>query len=465
MKPGSLAWMVNRPLFERLLAVRLLPGQVVALAGVSVILAGAALLMLPWATAPGVEIRFLDALFTATSAVCVTGLIVLDTPNDFTVFGQVVVMLLIQIGGLGYSTMATLLLLALGQRIGLKERMMMAEALSTLDMEGLVRLVKTIVAVTLLIEGAAASVLTLRFSFDMDPGAALYVGLFHSISAFNNAGFSLFSDSLMRYRSDLVVNSVITTEIILGGIGFLVFKDLIENVRGRRFRFQTHTKLAVLVSVLLLVAGTLGIWVLEWNNPRTFVPLPASEQALVSYFHSVSARTAGFNTVDLSQMRDATLYFIILLMAVGGSPGSTAGGIKTTTFAIVWLSIWSILRQRADVEAFHRRIAPDLVVRATCLAVLAMGAVTVLTLLLAYTEQRSFLALMFEVTSAIGTVGLSVGDGGVRSLSALFTGTGKGVIILTMLIGRFGPLMIGLFSVKTPSQMLRRYPESKVVIG
>ncbi|WP_447972820.1 TrkH family potassium uptake protein [Nitrospira sp. Kam-Ns4a] len=465
MKASSMTWMPNRPLFERLLAVRLLPGQVVALAGIGMIVMGAGLLMLPWATAPGVELRFLDALFTATSAVCVTGLIVLDTPRDFTPFGQGIVLLLIQLGGLGYSTMATLLLLALGQRIGLKERMMMAEALSTLDMAGLVRFVKTIVLVTVVIEGAGALLLTLRFWADMDFARALYVGVFHSVSAFNNAGFSLFSDSLIRYRSDLTVNLVITTEIILGGIGFLVFQDVIENARGHRFRFQTHTKLAVLVSLLLLAAGTLGIWVLEWSNPRTFVPLSAGDQFLVSYFHSVSSRTAGFNTVDLSLMRDATLYFIILLMAVGGSPGSTAGGIKTTAFAIVWLSIWSILKQRADVEVFHRRIPPELVLRATCLAVLAMATVTAFTLFLAYTEQRSFLALMFEVTSAIGTVGLSTGDGGARSLSALFSDPGKSVIILTMLIGRFGPLMVGLFSVKTPSQMLYRYPVSKVVIG
>ncbi len=193
--------------------------------------------------------------------------------------------------------------------------------------------------------------------------------------------------------------------------------------------------------------------------------MPVGDQALVAYFHSVSARTAGFNTVDLSQMRDATLYFIILLMAVGGSPGSTAGGIKTTAFGIVCLSTWAVLRQRADVEMFHRRVPNDLVVRATCLAVLAMASVTIFTLVLAYTEGRSFLGLMFEVASAIGTVGLSVGDGGVRSFSALFTDVGKLVIILTMFVGRFGPLTIGLFAIKTHAQMKYRYPESKVVLG
>ncbi len=447
------------------MAVRLLPGHVVALAGVAVILVGAALLLMPVATtAPG-SLRFLDAVFTSTSAVCVTGLIVMDTPKDFTLFGQLVILFLIQLGGLGYATLSTLLLLALGQRIGLRERMMMAEALSALDMQGLVRFVKTIVVLTLGIEGVGALLLSLRFAEEMEWGRAIYFGIFYAVSAFNNAGFALFSDSLIPYRGDLIVNLIITTEIILGGIGFLIFRDVLDNVRGRRFRLQTHTKLAVLVSAVLLVVGTVGIWLLELNNARTLGGMPVGEQAMVAYFHSVSARTTGFNTVDPSRMRDATLYLLILLMVIGGSPGSTAGGIKTTTFGIVCLSVWSVLRQRADVELFHRRVPSDLVVRAVCLSILAMATLTGFTLLLAYSEGRSFLALMFEVASAIGTVGLSVGDGGVRSLSALFTDFGKTMIILLMLLGRFGPLTIGLFAVKTHVQMPYRLPESKVVIG
>lgn len=460
-----LAAVLRRPLFERLLAIRVSPGQVVALVGMTVILLGASLLMLPFATTPGVELRFLDAIFTATSAVCVTGLNVLDTPKDFTLFGQIVIMLLIQMGGLGYATMATLLLLALGQRISLKERMQMAEALSALDMEGLVTFVKIIATITFGLEALGTLLLTIRFAFDMDLPQAFYFGLFHAIAAFNNAGFSLFSTSLVQYRSDVMINLVFTTLIVLGGIGFLVYRDVLENIRGERFRFQSHTKLAVTVSVLLLVGGTLGIWLLEFNNPETYQRMSTKDQALVSYFHSVSARTAGFNTIDLNRMQDATLYFIILLMAIGGSPGSTAGGIKTTTFGIVVLSMVAIFRERADVEVFHRRIPNDLVVRATCLAILAMALVTFNTLLLSYTEDQSFLGLMFEVTSAMGTVGLSVGDGGVRSLSALFTDVGKSIIIATMVLGRFGPLIIGLFAVKTHSQMSYRYAESRVVIG
>lgn len=458
------AAVLRQPMFERF-ALRMSPGQIVALGGISVILLGTVLLLLPFATAPDVTLTVLDALFTATSAVCVTGLIVHDTPNDFTAFGQIVILLLIQLGGLGYSTMATLLLLAFGQRIGLRERMMMAEALSALDMAGLVRFVKIIVTITFGLEALGTLVLTVRFASEMELGRAFYLGLFHSVSAFNNAGFSLFSTSLMDYRGDATINVVIPLMAILGGIGFLVFRDVIENVRGERFRFQSHTKLVVIVSALLLLGGTVGIWLLEFNNPQTYVPMSAKDQALTSIFHSAISRTAGFSTIDLNRMRDATLYFVILLMAIGGSPGGTAGGMKTTTFGIVLLSIVAILRQRADVEVFHRRIPNDLVVRATCLAVLAMAAVTFNTLLLSYTESQPFLSLMFEVTSAIGTVGLSVGDGGVRSLSALFSDAGKLVIIVTMVLGRFGPLIIGLFAVKTHSQMRYRYPESRVVIG
>ncbi|HEV8540091.1 MAG TPA: TrkH family potassium uptake protein [Nitrospiraceae bacterium] len=455
----------SRSFFDRLLAVRLLPGQAVALAGLSLMLAGTGLLMLPFATAPGVKPRFLDALFTAASAVSLAGLTVLDTSKDFSLFGQIVIMLLIQLGGLGYSVAATLLLLALRQRIGVRGQLRMAEALSAIDRNDLVRLVKTIVTITFVVEGIGALLLAARFAMDMTPGRALYAGLFHSVSAFNNAGFSLFADSLAGYRSDPVVVPAITVLIVLGGLGFLVFRDVVDKVKGRRFRLQTHTKLVLVVSFLLLAVGMAAIWTLEWNNPATLATLSTGDQALVAYFHSVAARTAGFNTIDLNGMRDATLYFMILLMAIGGSPGSTAGGIKTTTVGIVCLSTWAVLRQKADVELFHRRVPNDLVVRATCLAILAMGTITFLTLILAYTEQRSFLALMFEVTSAIGTAGLSLGDGGVRSLSALFTDTGKILIILSMVLGRFGPLLIGLFAIRTPAEMRYRFPESKVVIG
>jgi trk system potassium uptake protein TrkH len=438
--------------------------QIVPVAFLGVILLSTLLLMTPFATS-GRAIGFIDALFTMTSAVCVTGLIVLDTPKDFTVFGQLVILTGIQVGGLGYSTMATLLLLALGRGIGMRQRMMMMEVLSTLSMEGLVGYVKVIAVITLVIEAAGAIFLTARFAFDMDLGRAIYFGIFHSVSAFNNAGFSLFSENLIPYRGDLLVNLTISILIVLGGIGFLVFRDILDNLHGERFRLSTHTKLALLVSGLLILGGTAGIWGLEIQNDETLGALPLGEQILVAYFHSVSARTAGFNTVDLSFMGQPALYLLILLMVVGGSPGSTAGGIKTTTFGIIIASLWSILKGRADVMMFHRRIPQEIVMKSFVLAALAWGVVTGFTMVLSYSENQEFLRILFEVASAAGTVGLSTGNGGVLSLSALFSEFGKLMIIGTMFIGRFGPLLLGLFAVRTHEELRYRYAEARVVIG
>lgn len=448
----------------RLSTIRLLPGQIVALAAALLILIGTGLLLLPFSTPDSVELRFLDALFTATSAVCVTGLIVMDTPAEFTVFGQLVILILIQIGGLGYALMATLILLALGHRIGLRDRMMLAETLSFSDMGESVRYVKIVAVATVIIEGLGTLLLTLRFSQDMEWGPALYAGLFHSISAFNNAGFALFSDSLISYQADIPINLIITILIILGSIGFFVFQDAWDNFTGKRFRFQTHTKLVAVVTLALLIAGTLGIMILEWDNSRTFESLSLGERFAVAHFHTVS-RTAGFTTIDVGKMEDATLYFLLLLMTIGGSPGSMSGGIKTTTFAIIWLTIWAVLLRKADVEVFYRRIPQDLVVRAFVLCILAFTTITLFTLALAFTEDQPFLGVMFEVTSAMGIVGMSLGDGGSRSLSALLTDFGKMVIIVSMLLGRFGPLLIGLFAVQTTTPSRYRYPESRVLIG
>lgn len=451
-------------LILRVTGIRLLPGQIVAVAAITLILLGAGLLMLPFATRPGVHVSFLDMLFTATSAVCVTGLIVMDTPQDFTLFGQGVILFLIQIGGLGYALTATLILLVLGRRLGLRDRMMLSESMNTMDLQGLVRFVKLVGIITFVLEGLGAVLLTLRFAVDFPWSTAAYYGIFHAISAFNNAGFALFSDSLKSFQTDWTINGIITILVIFGSIGFLVFEDLLDNFRGKRFRLQTHTKLVLLTTTILVVIGTLGITILEWNNPSTFQSSSLGEKLTISYFHAVS-RTAGFTTIDIVDMRDATLYFLLLLMAIGGSPGSFSGGIKTTTAAIVFLTIISMLRREKDVEVFHRRIPQDLITRALCLTILALAMITGMTLLLDSTESQSFLSLMFEVTSALGIVGMSVGNGETASLSALFTDFGKVMIMLSMLLGRFGPLMIGLFAIQTSTSKHYRYAQARVVIG
>jgi trk system potassium uptake protein len=437
--------------------------QFVPVAFAVLILLGTLLLMTPFATR-GRAIGFIDALFTMTSAVTVTGLVVLDTSKDFTVFGQLVILTGIQVGGLGYSTMATLLLLSLGRSIGMRQRLMMMEVLSTLSMEGLVRYVKIIAVTTLVIEAAGAILLTARFAFDMDFGRALYFGIFHSISAFNNAGFTLFPENLLRYRGDVLINLTIPILVVLGAIGFLVFRDILDNLYGERFRFATHTKLVLLVTGLLILGGTVGIWGFEVQNDKTLGNLPLGEQILVAYFHSVSA-TAGFNTLDMSVMSQPALYLLILLMIVGGSPGSTAGGIKTTTLGILVASLWSTLKGRADVMMFHRRIPQEIVIKSFVLAALAWGLVTGFTMVLSYSERQEFLRILFEVASAAGTAGYSTGNGEVLSLSALFSDFGKLMIIGTMFIGRFGPLLLGLFAVRTHEELRYRYAEARVVLG
>jgi len=441
------------------------PGQIVVLAAAVLIIIGTGFLLLPFSTPPDIELSILDALFTATSAVCVTGLIVMDTPHEFTMFGQLVILMLIQIGGLGYALMATLILLILGHRIGLRDRMMLAETLNTIDMAGSVRFVKIVALITLILEGIGSLLLTARFAQDMALDQAIYYGIFHAISAFNNAGFALFSNSLISFQSDISVNLIVTGLIVMGSIGFLVFQDVIDNVKGHRFRFQTHTKLVLLTTLAILVFGTMGITFLEWNNDQTFQQLTLGERVAIAHFHTIS-RTAGFTTIDISLMDDATHYFLLLLMAIGGSPGSMSGGIKTTTFAIVVLTVWAVLRRHpGDVVVFHRRIPQDLIVRALCLCILALTLITTFTLILKFTEDLQFLSIMFEVTSAMGIVGMSLGDGEGRSLSALFSGFGKLMMIISMLLGRFGPLMIGLFAIKTVAHSRFRYPESRVLIG
>lgn len=450
---------------ERFKQYRATPAQILIFGFIAVTLIGTVLLYLPFATASGRSLTWMDALFTATSAVCVTGLIVKDTPVDFSLFGQIVILILIQIGGLGYTTAATSIFLLLGKRISIRERLVMKEALNVLSTEGILRLTRWIVLITLVVELVGAMLLFFRFWRDFDFLNAIYLGIFHSISAFNNAGFSLFSNNLVNYRDDLVVNLVVPALIILGGIGFIVYGEIIQYYFKKEIhRLSVHTRLVLIMTMLLIVTGTLLIYLFESGN-GTMQGLTGWEQLMTSFFHSVSARTAGFNTMDVSMMFPFTLYFIVMLMLIGGSPGSTGGGIKTTTFAVMIIALWSTMRGHRDVTLFYRRIPPEIISRAFFLAFQAMLLVTGFTLVLLYTEEKSFIFTLFEVASGMATVGLSTGDGGARSLSAVFSDFGKLVMVLAMFIGRLGPLVIGIGAVGTPRHERYRFPEEKVIIG
>lgn len=426
------------------------------------IILGTGLLMLPQATVSGISP--VDALFTATSAVCVTGLIVKNTPVDFTLFGQMVILALIQLGGLGYMSMATLIALIAGRKIGIAERILIKESLNIATLEGIVKFMKGMLLFVVIAEVAGTLLLYVKFSYGYGLDSPLFQAVFHSVSAFNNAGFSLFENNLVNFRGDIGINFIFILLIFFGGIGFTVIDDLYGRVTGQEKKVMLHTRIVLIASIALVVAGAALIFYSE----RTYLfqqnHAGVGERILESLFASVTARTAGFNTVDYSLLQPATLFLTIVLMFIGASPGSTGGGIKTTTFSVVILHLWSTIRGRGDTVAFTRRIPPDLVARSLVVMALAVMFVAAVTFVIVDIEHVQFLRTFFEVVSAFGTVGLSVGDGGARSFCATFSNFSKCIIVITMFAGRLGPLTLFMSLVEQEEQRVQ-YPEGRVMIG
>ena len=439
------------------------PAQVLVLSFTALVGSGTILLRLPVSAARD-PLTLLDALFTATSAVCVTGLIVVDTPNDLTVFGQLVVLLLIQLGGLGYMAITTVVGLALGRQLSLHERLTLQEALNVQTMDGLARFVLTVLKLTLAFELTGAVILAARWAGEYGIARAVYYGLFHAVSAFNNAGFALFSDSLMRFREDWIVNLVVTTLVICGGLGFVV---LTEIGRMRQYRrFSSHTRLVITLTAALIVVTTALIWLIERNNPRTLEPLGLSEGLLAAYFQAVTPRTAGFNTLDIGAMLPASLFLLILLMFVGAAPGGTAGGVKISTFSITVAVIWAMVRGTPEPTLLRRRIAPSLVARAFSICLIGFLALNIVAGLLLVTEGRELLPTLFETTSAFGTVGLSMGEASAPvSLVGHFSGPGKVLVMAMMFMGRIGPLTLAVALARRRELARVRHPEGKFLIG
>lgn len=437
---------------------KLTPYQILAAGFAGLILAGAILLALPAASATGEPVPFIDALFTSTSAVCVTGLVVVDTGTRYSLFGQIVIILLIQAGGLGIMTMATLMALLVGKRINLRERLIMQEAMNQLTVAGVVRLTRYIIKATLFIEFIGGTILAVRWYLDFGPKGIFY-GYWHAISSFCNAGFDLFGGyrSLTGYVDDLTVNLVISFLIILGGIGFTVIADVWEH---RHFRdYSLHSKIAITVSGFLIVFGTIVILLFEWENPATLAPLSWDGKILASYFQSVTPRTAGYNTLAIGDMGGATLFFIVILMFIGASPSSTGGGVKTTTVGLLAAAIWAMIRGRDEVEIFKRGIARTVIYKAFALVFIAALLVVFVTMMLCLTEKAPFLNILFEVVSAFGTVGLTTG------LTPSLTASGKLWLIITMFAGRVGPVTLALALALRQRKAMVRYPEGKVIIG
>lgn len=436
------------------------PPKVLLFGFATVILIGALLLTLPFATDDGRGLSFLNALFTSTSATCVTGLVVVDTGNTFTIFGELVILSLIQIGGLGFMTLATFILLLLGKKITLKGRLLLKESLNNTSIEGLVRLVKTILIFTAVIEITGAIILSIRFSFDMPIGKAVYYGVFHAVSNFNNAGFDLMGDfrSLTSYVDDPIVVLTVAALITLGGLGFIVINEIYQYRETRRL--SVHTKVVLMMTLSLTLGGAFLIFIFEFGNAKTLEPLSPIGKVLSSLFQSVTSRTDGANTLAIGDLTQSSLFVIILLMFIGAAPGSTAGGIKITTLAVLLATVWSQIKGRNDVVLFKRRIVIETILKALTVTIIGSLFVFTMTISLSITDSgHDFIVYLFEVTSALSTVGLSMG------LTPELSSMGCLLIIFTMFAGRLGLLTVAFAITKRRRPNTFHHPKGKIMIG
>ncbi|MEZ5716015.1 MAG: TrkH family potassium uptake protein [Paracoccaceae bacterium] len=431
------------------------PPAVLVLLYAALIALGAVLLLLP--IAHHVPVTPMQALFTAVSAVTVTGLSLIDTGSEFTLFGQVVIAGLIQLGGLGLMSFAVLILSALGIRIALPERHILREDLNQTSISNLLSLVRVLLLFSLLAE--ALGTLILAFAFVPDRGWAegLWFALFHAVSAFNNAGFSLYPDSLMRFVGDPLVNLAIPALFLSGGLGFVVIADIARHRSWRRL--SLHSKLMLSGSAVLIALGFVGVAALEWTNPATLGGLPDTATRLwAAWFQAVTPRTAGFNSIDTGAMHDSTALLTMVLMVIGGGSASTAGGIKVTTAIVMLLATIAFFRRRAQLTAFGHSLGTDEVMKVLALAVVSFLVVTTGLFVASVSHDGDFLDLMFEVTSAFGTAGLS------RGATPLLDSSGQIAIMAIMFIGRVGPLTLGFFLARRRTPRVR-YPAGQIYLG
>jgi trk system potassium uptake protein len=438
----------------------------ICLGFIAVISFGALLLMLPISTTSGQWNDPIVALFTSTSAVCVTGHVVVDTATYFSRFGQLAIVLLIQVGGLGYMTVTTFLLLLLGRRFGLKDKVAIQQSLDRRSLQGSTQILQSIVATTMLFELTGAFLLLLVFVPDLGWSRGLWFALFHSVSAWNNAGFGLFSDNLVGYQGSWLVNGVITGLIIFGGIGYEVILELYLRGRARLQRRRSglsrslNFQVAISTTLFLLVGGTLAIWAIEIRNPQTLGALSFPQQVLAAWFQSVTSRTAGFNTIDVSKMTTAGLFVTIALMLVGGSPGGTAGGIKTTTGRLLASCTYAILRGKESVTLYRRQVPNSLLLKAIAVTFGSLLTVVFATMAIALADPKlDFIRILFEVVSAFATVGLSTG------ITAGLTPFSKLVLIATMYTGRVGILLLIAALLGDPRTSTVKYPEESLLVG
>lgn len=433
---------------------------------VAVILVGALLLLLPWSSTTGQWGDPIVALFTSTSAVCVTGLVVVDTGSYFSTFGEAVIMLLIQVGGLGYMTATTFLLLLLGRRLGLRDRIAVQQSMDKADLSGAKPLIISVIAATLVIELTGVLLMYPTFAHDNGPLPGLWQALFHSVSAFNNAGFGLFPDNIMSYADSPIINLAIPGLIIVGGLGYQVIMEFYSCIRnylkGIRscVMFSLNFKVVTSTTLVLVVLGTIALLATEFDNSATLGPASLPVKVMMAWFQSVVARTAGFNSIDIGKMENSSLFIIIALMFIGASPGGTGGGIKTTTARILLASTQAVLQGKEEVLCYQRQIPSSRVLKAIGVAVGSGLTVIGVTTLISLTDPGvNFIAILFETVSAFATVGLSTG------ITASLSTMAKLLLVGTMYIGRVGVLLLMAAILGDPSPSVIHYPEEDLLVG
>lgn len=436
---------------------RLSPAQFLVAAYLLLAAAGAFLLKTPHASVHE-PLSAIDAIFMAVSALCVTGLSVVTLAVDLTLFGQLVVLALVQVGALGVMTMSTLFALLLGRKIGLRNRLFLQEDLNQNYVSGVVRLVRKVLGLTLVLELVGAAFLFPLFLRDALPAQAAYLAVFHSVSAFANAGFDLLGDSLVRYAGAPLLPLVMGGLFVIGGLGFSVLLELWSIRQARRLSIQA--RVVLVTSAALIVLGWVSLLFLEYGNPVTLGSLNAFQKASAAFFTSITARTAGFNIVPTGALTDASKFLLILLMFIGASPGSTGGGIKTTTFAVLLLGCWRTISGKQEVRIVDRRIPNDQLAKAHAIVILALLWVSGVTLVLLVTEGMPFLDVSFEVMSAFGTVGLSTG------ITSELSGFGRAALTVSMFLGRLGPMTLALALGQRQVRVPRvRHPEERIALG
>jgi trk system potassium uptake protein len=440
--------------------------RTICLGFLAVITIGTILLMMPFSTSAGTWDNLIVALFTSTSAVCVTGLSVVDPGTYFSFWGQLFIALLAQIGGLGYMTTTTFLILLIGRKFDMRQKIAIQQALDRPGMSGSTQVIRSIIATTLIFEITGVFLLLPAFVPDYGWGQGLWLAIFHSINAWNNAGFSLFKDNLIGYQSSFLVVFTITMLIVFGGIGYQVILEMYLWLRDRIFRktqsqvFTLDFKVATSTTIILLVIGIIAFFCIEIRNPETFGSLNFHDQILVAWFQSVTPRTAGFNTIDISKMTTAGLFITIALMFIGASPGGTGGGMKTTTLRVLTSCTKAILQGKEEVLLYDRKIAIALILKAVGVLVGSVATVILATILISLTDPKlDFIKILFEVVSAFATVGLSTGITGTISTAA------KLILIVTMYVGRVGVLLLMSAILGDPRPTRIHYPEENLLVG